>query len=375
MGAVATLRVATVPARVHAADLSLSVVELQAENARLRQQIDTLRRGAGGSASAAAGTPSTASSPIDLAALQSAPADQSANGPGAIGDRVVVTARNRQEFAQDVPLPIQVLSGAQLERDGVTSVWDLPGKAPNLQLNPPGENARKVSISLRGIGRNGANDSAEGSVGAIVDGVALYYAGQAWTDYVHLDRIEVLRGPQGTLIGRNSTLGAINIVTMAPSFTPSQSFSIEGGSLNDIAGRFSATGPLIDGQLAYRATLVVDRANGLYTNTYQSFGKSKETWNETNKVAGRFQLLWTPSADFSARLIGGKLRSDERVNLGLQWDNGPAKWADGVARAVTTPAAAYSGGTYANYGCLGKFTQRSGWFHNADNSVYQRAWA
>jgi iron complex outermembrane receptor protein len=285
--------------------------------------------------------------------------------------KVVVSARNREEIAQDVPLPVQVIGGAQLERDGVVSIWDLPSKAPNLQLNPPGENARKVSISIRGVGRNGANDSAEGSVSTIVDGVTLYYAGQAWSDYVDLDRVEVLRGPQGTLMGKNTTLGAINIVTKGPSFTRSSSFELGTGNLNSINGKFSSTGPLIDGLLAYRGTLVVDRANGLYTNTYQSFGNAKETWNETNKVSGRFQFLLTPADNVSDRIIVDKLRSDERVNLGFQWDNGPSTWSDGTPRATFNAATPYNGGSYANYGYLGKFTQRSAWFHNADGSVYQ----
>jgi iron complex outermembrane receptor protein len=299
----------------------------------------------------------------------------SADTASTVGDaqlgKVVVTARNREEIAQDVPLPVQVIGGAQLERDGVVSIWDLPSKAPNLQLNPPGENARKVSISIRGVGRNGANDSAEGSVSTIVDGVTLYYAGQAWSDYVDLDRVEVLRGPQGTLMGKNTTLGAINIVTKGPSFTRSSSFELGTGNLNSINGKFSSTGPLIDGLLAYRGTLVVDRANGLYTNTYQSFGKAKETWNETNKVSGRFQFLLTPAENISDRIIVDKLRSDERVNLGFQWDNGPSTWSDGTPRATFSPAAPYNTGSYLNYGYLGKFAQRSAWFHNADGSVYQ----
>jgi len=270
--------------------------------------------------------------------------------------KVVVTSRNREEFAQDVPLPVQVLGGAQLERDGVQSIWDLPEKTPNLQLNPPGENARKVSPSIRGIGRNGANDSAEGSVGTIVDGVTLYYAGQAWADYVDLDRIEVLRGPQGTLMGKNTTLGAINIVTKAPSFTRGSTFEIASGNLNSLKGKFSSTGAIIDDLLAFRGTFVVDRANGLYTNTWQSFGKAKETWNESNKVGGRLQFLLTPNENISNRLIVDKLRSDERVNLGFQWSDGPDVWADGVPRTTSY---------------LKKFAARSAWFRDADGTAYQ----
>lgn len=299
--------------------------------------------------------------PIVTLTFLAASSAQGADEPQAVAEenrlgKVVVTSRNREELAQDIPLPVQVLGGAQLERDGVQSIWDLPEKVPNLQLNPPGENARKVSPSIRGIGRNGANDSAEGSVGTIVDGVTLYYSGQAWSDYIDLDRVEVLRGPQGTLMGKNTTLGAINIVTKAPSFTRASSFEIASGNLNSLKGKFSSTGAIIDDLLAFRGTFVVDRVNGLYTNTYQSFGQAKETWNESNKVGGRMQFLLTPGENITNRLILDKLRSDERVNLSFQWDDGPDTWSDGVARTTSY---------------LKKFAARSAYFRNADGTPYQ----
>ena len=353
------------PALVHAAE-GPTLAELQAENDRLRQALQQLQKQSGQTPATAPAAPATPAAPAPVA---KAPAAAQAEPEHSLGT-FVVTARNREEIAQDVPLPVQVLGGEQLERDDVKSIWDLGGKAPNLQLNPPGENARKVSISIRGVGRNGANDSAEGSVSTIVDGVPLYYAGQAWNDYVDVDRIEVLRGPQGTLVGKNTTLGALNIVTRAPSFKPAHSFSVTAGSLNDLSGRFSSTGPIVEDLLAYRASFVADRANGHYTNTYQSFGNAKETWNETNRLGGRVQFLLTPSADLRARVIVDKLRSDERTNIGFQNDNGPDTWSDGVKRATVTVPAGY-GGNYVNYGYLGRFAGRADWFHNADGTVYQ----
>jgi iron complex outermembrane receptor protein len=350
-----------------AAEEAKTVSELQAENARLRQELDALRGQHAAPATAAAPAATAAAVPANPVAAAAPVAREDTLGS------VIVTSRNREEFAQDIALPVQVIGGEQLERDNIRSVWDLAGKAPNLQLNPAGENARKVSISVRGVGRNGANDSAEGSVSTIVDGVSLYYAGQAWNDYVDVDRIEVLRGPQGTLMGKNTTLGAINIVTRPPSFTPSTSFQASTGTNNDLSGRFSTTGPIADGLLAYRASFVADRADGFYTNTYQSFGNAKETWNETNKLAARVQFLLTPTADISDRIIIDKSRSDERTNLSFQDANGPATWADGRARANVTVPAAYTAQAAGlpTYGYLGKFVERAAWFHNADGSIYQ----
>lgn len=291
-------------------------------------------------------------------------------------DTVVVTSRNRAEAAQDIPLPVRVIGGERLDRDDIKSVWDLPSVAPNLQMNNPGENARKVSPGIRGLGRSAANDSMEQSVGTIVDGVTLYYSGQAWADYVDLDRIEVLYGPQGTLVGKNTSLGAIKIATKAPSFKPATSFEVTSGEQNTLQGKFSTTGPLIDNVLAYRGTFLVDRQDGVYDNTYLNFGKSKETWRESNKIAGRVQFLWTPNEDITGRFILDKLRSDERVNTGhVLVSNGGDFFADGTARPVTNPITDNTGytlvGDYENVGYLGKFAERAAWFHNDDGTVYQ----
>jgi iron complex outermembrane receptor protein len=363
-GALACL--AAMPAAAEDA-ASISLSELQAENQRLRLELEALRQVLPPQAVLPA--PLASPSPeVDSATLPVSTSPKEDIGP----EIVVVSARNRIERAQDVPLPISVLSGETLEREDIRSIWDLPFKVPNLQLNNPGENARKVSPSIRGLGRGGANDSMEQSVAVIVDGVTLYYSGQAWADYVDLDRIEVLNGPQGTLLGKNSSLGAINIVTRAPSFDPQQSFEIFAGDLNQLSGKFSATGTLVGDTLAYRANFVVDRTDGIYTNTYQSQGRSKETWRESNRIAGRVQLLWKPTENLTGRIIYDKLRSDERVNTGNTLiSNGPESYADGTLRPLLAPISYTPGGVYATYGYLGRFTQKAAWFHNSDSSVYQ----
>lgn len=352
-------------APVHAAEPTLG--ELQAENLRLKKELESLKQAGQKAATPAA----TVVSKPSVEKLNNAPVLTANDGVVAF-DKIIVTSRNREEIAQDVPLPVTVLGGDRLDREDIKSIWDLPSKVPNLQLNNPGENARKVSPSIRGLGRGGANDSMEQSVGVIVDGVTLYYSGQAWNDYVDLDRIEVLNGPQGTLMGKNTSLGAINIVTKAPSFQKASSFEVFTGDLNTLSGKFSSTGPLVDGLLAYRGNFVVDRSDGIYNNTYQSLGKSKETWRESNKLAGRFQLLWTPSEDLTGRFIFDKLRSDERTNTGSTYvSNGPATYADGTARPTVKPISYSPTGSYNNTGFLGRFAQKSAWFHNADGSVYQ----
>ncbi len=245
-------------------------------------------------------------------------------------DNVTVTSRNREEIAQEVPVPVSVVSGATLERDNVVGISGLTQKVPNLGLF--GSNPRQTSISIRGIGKNAANDTMEPSVGVIVDGVASTYVGQNWTDWVDLDRIEVIRGPQGTLLGKNTTLGVVNITTKAPSFTPGYVYEARVGSNNNLEGKFSATGPISDGVLAYRGSFFINKKDGMLANTWQS---GPETWNETFRVGGRLQFLFTPNKDLSARIILDQIQSTENGNKSLLVENGPANFADGPARTTT----------------------------------------
>lgn len=245
-------------------------------------------------------------------------------------ENVTVTARNREEIAQNVPVPVSVVSGATLERDNVVGISGLTQKVPNLGLF--GSNPRQTSISIRGIGKNAANDTMEPSVGVIVDGVASTYVGQNWTDWVDLDRIEVIRGPQGTLLGKNTTLGVINITTKAPSFTPGYTYEARVGNYNNLEGKFSATGPIQEGVLAYRGSFFVNKKDGVLKNVYQS---GPETWNETNRIGARLQFLFTPTPELSARIILDQIQSTENGNKSLLVENGPATFADGPARTTT----------------------------------------
>jgi iron complex outermembrane receptor protein len=158
------------------------------------------------------------------------------------------------------------------------------------------------------------------------------YVGQAWNNYIDLDRVEVVRGPQGTLLGKNTTLGAVNITTKLPSFTPGYTFETRVGDDKELTGKFSATGPIVENLLAYRGSLYFNKKDGVLDNQWQS---GPETWNETNRVGGRLQFLVTPTDDLSARIILDKTQSVENSNKSLLVSNGPTKFADGAARTTT----------------------------------------
>src|SRR5690606_29814012 len=129
---------------------------------------------------------------------------------------VTVNARRREETAQEVPTPISVLGGEALESQRVYRVQDLQQLVPS--TNVAYVHARQSSISIRGLGNNPASDGLEGSVGVYLDNVYLGRPGMAVFDLLDVEQLEVLRGPQGTLFGKNTTAGVLNITTRKPTF-------------------------------------------------------------------------------------------------------------------------------------------------------------
>jgi len=242
---------------------------------------------------------------------------------------VTVTARKREEFVQDVPLPETVLSGTELARDGAVTLSDFAQKAPNLEVSAT--NSRQTSVSLRGLGKNSANEAIQSSVGIIVDGVVLTQAGMSWGDYVDLDQVEVLRGPQGTLQGKNTTLGAVVISTKIPSFTPEYTFQGSYGSLNTYDIKASATGPIVDGLLAYRISFYDTQGDGPIKNIYTPLGG---TWEGPDRWGTRLQFLLTQSPDLTVRLIANYDASDENGNLS-PYIYDPTSFASGAPRTTT----------------------------------------
>lgn len=157
---------------------------------------------------------------------------------------VVITSRRRVESAQNVPIPITVVSGAQVENSGAFNVNRLKELVPSLQLYT--SNPRNTGINIRGLGSpfGLTNDGLDPGVGFYVDGV--YYArpAAAVIDFIDLEQVEVLRGPQGTLFGKNTTSGAFNITTRKPSFTPGANFELSYGNYSYVQAKASVTGAL-----------------------------------------------------------------------------------------------------------------------------------
>ncbi len=243
---------------------------------------------------------------------------------------ITVTSRRKEEKLQEVPIPIAVINRETLERDNIVSVQDMSRRAPNLGVTS--SNARQTSIALRGLGKNSGNESMEPSVGVMVDNVWRAWVGSAWSNFADLDQIEVLRGPQGTLQGKNSNLGLLNITSKAPSFK--NSYYVDGfaGNRDSLQGKFGATGTVLPGLLAYRASGYIDKRDGFIRN--MDIHRSEGDLGETEGMGGRLQFLLTPSDDLSARLIVDKTFSNQTMSVSpLIID--PTHFDNGNVRATT----------------------------------------
>src|SRR5882672_8184297 len=170
-------------------------------------------------------------------------------------EAIIVTARLRPEDAQDVPISLSVVNSATLEKTYTNNIAQLTSLVPSLNYVSP--NPRNTAFTIRGLGSSvvavsQSNDGLEPGVGFYVDQVYHGRPATAAFDFVDLDRVEVLRGPQGTLFGKNTTAGAINVVTTAPSFNPDFRFEtrLAGDDYRQYLG--TASGPLAGDLLAGR---------------------------------------------------------------------------------------------------------------------------
>jgi iron complex outermembrane receptor protein len=210
--------------------------------------------------------------------------------------QIVVTARRRTETLQEVPVAVTVVGADALERSGVNNINQLTQLAPSTQVLST--NPRNTAITIRGLGASYglANDGLEQGVGVYVDQVYNSRPASATFDFVDIERIEVLRGPQGTLFGKNTTAGALNISTRDPSFTPEGQVELSFGDLNFLQSKASLSGPLAGDFLAGRISVVGTRRDGLVRDV--TVGRDQI---DTRNVAFRGSLLYRPSEQFTGR--------------------------------------------------------------------------
>jgi iron complex outermembrane receptor protein len=220
------------------------------------------------------------------------------------GDVIIVTARRRQETAQEVPVAISVIRGDSIEATGNFNVVKLQQLAPTLQVYT--SNPRNTSVNIRGLGVpfGLTSDGFEQGVGIYVDDVYNSRVAAATFDFLDVAQVEVLRGPQGTLYGKNTTAGAINITTNQPTFDFEGRAEVSVGNLRYRQAKAAISGPLSD-KIAARVAIAATSRRGTLFNT------TSDRWiNEQDNLGLRGQLLFQPNDDLSITLSGDYSKQD-----------------------------------------------------------------
>ncbi len=213
-------------------------------------------------------------------------------------DEIIVTARRRNETAQEIPIAVSVVGGDQIDSTGSFNVGRLQQLTPTLQFYS--SNPRNTSVNIRGIGVpfGLTNDGIEQGVGIYVDDVYYSRVASATFDFLDVAQIEVLRGPQGTLYGKNTTAGAINITTRQPTFDLEGRAEVSIGNLGFKQAKAAIGGPLSDTIAARIAVSGTSRRGTTFnvaTNNYI---------NEQDNLGLRGQLLWRPNDNLDVTLSG-----------------------------------------------------------------------
>jgi outer membrane receptor protein involved in Fe transport len=237
------------------------------------------------------------------------------DGPQTIDD-IIVTAQKREQNLQDVPIVVTSLSAETLQDAGVRDIKDLQILTPGMTVTSTSSEA-STTARIRGVGTVGDNPGLESSVGVVIDGVYRSRNSVGFGDLGEMARIEVLKGPQGTLFGKNTSAGVINIITEAPSFTPEFGGELTFGNYGAMAASGSVSGPISD-TLAFRLYAGRRVRDGFMTIDTGDGPRPEVDDNNQDFGTVRGQLLWLPSDNVSFRLIGDFSRRDEYCCIGTQ---------------------------------------------------------
>lgn len=232
-------------------------------------------------------------------------------------EAVVVTTRRREEKAQDVPTPISILSAQTLETQRLSRVEDLQQALPS--LNVAFQNPRQSSVAIRGLGNNPASDGLEASVGVYLDNVYLGRPGMVVFDILDVAQLELLRGPQGTLFGKNTTAGLLNITSRAPTFYPDNTLEISAGERNYFQTKGSLSNALSE-TVAGRFSFYKTTQDGFIDNIAQP---DADKLNDIDRQGIRGQILWQPTDNFNLRWIADYHEEDNQQGMTVTYSNGP----------------------------------------------------
>jgi outer membrane receptor protein involved in Fe transport len=264
-------------------------------------------------------------------------------------DVIIVTATKREQTLQEVPVAVSVTSAAAIERAQVRDLKDLQTLVPTLRVSQL-QSSANTNFIIRGFGNGANNPGIEGSVGVFIDGVYRSRSASAISDLPNLQRVEVLRGPQSTLFGKNASAGVISIVTAAPSYEFGGSAEISYGNRNAIVAKADVTGPISD-NIAFSLAGGINKADGYGTNLTDGSKTS-----ERNRWYGRAQLLIEPSESFKLRIIGDYDKIDENCCFVGNIFDGPTGAAIRAIGGKVNSGGIFSYSEYQNFASENKIT-------------------
>ena len=246
-----------------------------------------------------------ATTPVYAFAQDAAPADAGTTADDSdYGNDIIVTASKRSQTLQDTPVAVSVTSAAQLEEAQIRDLIDLQSSVPSLRVSQL-QSSANTNFIIRGFGNGANNAGIEPSVGVFIDGVYRSRSAAQIGDLPNVERIEVLRGPQSTLFGKNASAGVISIVTQKPQYEFGGSAEVTYGNYDAITVKGDVTGPISD-TIAFSIGGSYNRRDG-----YAQDLKLDTDVNDRNRWGVRGQLLFEPTDALSIRLIGDYDKIDE----------------------------------------------------------------
>jgi iron complex outermembrane receptor protein len=240
---------------------------------------------------------------IPAAYAQEAPQAEEDNGD----EPIIVTATLRAMDVQDIPLAVTAVAPEALERQGINDIKNLASISPSFNIQSSQTETQGTSIKIRGVGTTGNNTGLESSVGVFIDGVYQSRPGVALGDLVDLERLEILRGPQGTLFGRNTSAGALNVTTKRANLSEVEGFvNASYGNYNFMNVQAGVSVPIAQDVAGVRVSGTWRKRDG-----YLKTPAGVES-NDRDRYMLRGQLYIEPNADISIRLLADYAKTDEQ---------------------------------------------------------------
>jgi iron complex outermembrane receptor protein len=263
--------------------------------------------------------------------------------------QVIITAQKREQNLQDVPITVTAVSAQLLQDTGVRDIKDLTLLTPGLIVTSSANEAF-TTARVRGIGTVGDNVGLESSVGVVIDGVYRPRNGVGFGDLGELERVEVLKGPQGTLFGKNTSAGVIHVITQRPQFEFGSNLELTAGNLGELDAAASITGPIVGDRIAGRLHAVRRKRDGLYDVSTGGGPRTADEDADRDLTAVRGQLQFQADT-LDARLIADYARREENCCLSTQINVGSsARLIDALATdsGVANPAQPFERLAFAN---------------------------